>query len=29
MATDDKSDTIKKIPYGMFDYALIRLENYY
>jgi hypothetical protein len=29
MAPDDKSDKIKKIPYGMSDYALIRRENYY
>lgn len=29
MAIDDKSDRIKKIPYGMSDYELIRRENYY
>ena len=29
MAAEDNIDTIKKIPYGMSDYGLIRRENYY
>ncbi|MDQ1352682.1 MAG: hypothetical protein QG657_2988 [Acidobacteriota bacterium] len=29
MNSEDKHDTIKRIPYGMSDYGLIRKENYY